>query len=157
MTIASPPASGRTEPIVRPIRQRTFNEQLIDDFRANHGKASDGPFVGSDLLLLTTTGARSGVLRTTPLVYHRDGEDYVVVASMGGAPTDPQWYRNLVADPQVRIEVGDETFFAYARPVESEPERRRRYDDHATRYPGFAGYERKTSRRIPVVVIERKS
>ncbi len=130
-----------------------LNDSLIEDYR-RHGRPTEGPFVGRDVLLLTTTGAKTGLDRTSPLVYSRDGDRIVVVASKGGAPSDPHWYRNLCAHPEVTVELGGERFRARATPV-PEPERRRLYDRHAARNPGFKEYERKTTRRIPVVVLER--
>ena len=131
-----------------------FNEALIDDYRANKGKVSSGPFVDRPLLLLTTRGARSGREYTTPLAYSRDGDRLVIVASKGGAPTNPAWYHNLIANPRVTIELGPETFEVIATPVHG-AERRRLYDGHAEVLPVFADYERKTSREIPVIVLER--
>lgn len=132
---------------------RGFNEDLIEDIRAN-GQPTKGPFVGRDVLLLTTTGAKTGEQRTTPLVYTRDGDRYVIIASKGGAPTHPSWYHNLRAHPTVVVEAGGERFRARAH-VAPEPERRRLYDAHATIYPTFWDYEKKTTRRIPAVSLER--
>ena len=131
----------------------TFNEQLIAEYRANGGQVT-GQFAGAPLLLLTTTGAKSGRPRTMPLVYSRDGDRLVVIASKGGAPTNPDWYHNLVANPEVTVELGEETFRARAS-VPGEPERTRLYDQQAALMPGFAEYQKKTIRRIPVVVLER--
>jgi deazaflavin-dependent oxidoreductase (nitroreductase family) len=131
-----------------------FNRSLIEDFRAHHGKASSGFFVNSDLLLLHTVGARSGQERVTPVVYTRDGDRLVIVASKGGAPDNPAWFANLVAHPVVTIEVADETFQAQATVAEPK-ERDRLYAQHATRYPGFLDYAKKTDRVIPVVTLER--
>jgi deazaflavin-dependent oxidoreductase (nitroreductase family) len=131
------------------------NAALIEDFRAHGGQASSGPFVGRQLLLLTAAGARTGELRTVPLVYSRDGERYVVAASKGGAPTNPAWYGNVVASPTVTVEVGGETFEARATAVTGGPERDRLYAQHAQGYPAFLEYQRKTERVIPVVVLER--
>ena len=131
-----------------------FNENLIADFRANGGQASGGPFLGRPLVLLTTVGARSGQPRTTPLVYTRDGDRYVVIASKGGAPSHPAWYHNILANPEVTLEVGSETFKARATPAQGE-ERDRIYAQVASVMPAFADYERKTTRRIPVVLLER--
>ncbi|MEK7863128.1 MAG: nitroreductase family deazaflavin-dependent oxidoreductase [Chloroflexota bacterium] len=130
-----------------------FNDDLIADFRAN-GKVTTGPFVGRDVLLLTTTGAMTGAPRTAPLVYSRDGDRYVIVASKGGAPTHPAWFLNLRAHPNVTVEIPGARFSAHARIV-NEPERRRIYDAHAALNPSFLEYEKKTTRRIPVVVLER--
>lgn len=132
---------------------RGFNEDLIEDIRAN-GKPTTGPFVGREVLVLTTTGARSGQPRSKPLVYSRDGDRYVVIASKGGSPTHPSWYHNLRAHPIVVVETKGERFRARAHVV-PEPERRRLYDAHATINPGFWDYEKKTTRRIPVISLER--
>lgn len=126
---------------------------LIADLRANAGQASSGPFVGRPVLILTTTGAQSGERRETPVVYSRDHDAYVIAASDSGAPTHPAWYHNLVADPQVTIEVGSERFEMTARVVDG-AERRRLYDRHAQLHPGFRDYETQTTRVIPVVVLE---
>ncbi len=130
-----------------------FNEALIEDFRAN-GKVTKGPFVGRSLLLLTTTGAKSGEKRTNPLVFSRDGDRYVIVASKGGAPTNPAWFHNLRTHPIVAVEVGGERFRARAH-VMPEEERRRLYDRHAAENPTFSDYAKKTTRRIPVIALER--
>src|ERR1035437_1278930 len=127
---------------------------LIADSRANGGQVSNGPFAGRPVLLLTTTGARSGQPRLSPVVYSHDGDDYVIVASKGGAPTHPGWYYNLVADPSVMVEVGGETFEARARVTEG-AERDRLYAQRAADSPNFAEYQRRTSRVIPVVMLER--
>jgi deazaflavin-dependent oxidoreductase (nitroreductase family) len=131
-----------------------FNEGLIEDLRAHGGQATSGPFVGRQVLILTTTGAKSGGPRETPLAYTRDGDDLVIVASMGGAPRNPAWYHNLVANPRVTVEVGGETFQAEAR-VTDPDERRRLYDRHAEIFPGFVEYEARTDRVIPVIVLKR--
>ena len=130
-----------------------FSTNLIADLRANAGQASSGPFVGRPVLILTTTGAQSGERRETPVVYSRDHDSYVIVASDSGAPTHPAWYHNLVADPQVTIEVGSERFEMKARVVDG-AERRRLYDRHAQLHPGFRDYEMQTTRVIPVVLLE---
>jgi deazaflavin-dependent oxidoreductase (nitroreductase family) len=132
-----------------------FNDGLIADFRAHGGQATSGPFVGRPLLLLTTLGAHTGQTRTVPLVYTRDGERHVVIASKGGAPTHPAWYHNLRAHPSVSVEVGEERFEADAS-VADGAERRRLYDQQAAVMPAFAGYELKTSRVIPVIKLDRR-
>ncbi len=131
-----------------------FNQAVIDQFRANGGEIREGIFKGSPILLLTTTGARTGATHTTPLVHTRDGDRYVIIASKGGAPTSPAWYHNLVANPTVTVEVGAEKFDARATPAQGE-ERDRLFDAQATLMPNFAAYQRRTTRRIPVVVLER--
>jgi deazaflavin-dependent oxidoreductase (nitroreductase family) len=132
----------------------TFNRNLIDQFRANAGEIKDGIFKGAPILLLTTTGAKSGTTYTTPLVFTRDGDRLVIIASKGGAPTNPAWYHNLVANPTVTIEVGPEKYEANALVTQGE-ERDRLFDAQATLMPNFAEYQRNTTRRIPVVVLER--
>jgi deazaflavin-dependent oxidoreductase (nitroreductase family) len=138
----------------RPRSFAGFNQSVIDDFRQHHGEITRGPFTGRQLILLTTRGRKSGRERTNPLAFTRDGDRYVIVASKGGAPTNPDWFRNLRANPRVTVEVGPERFEANARVVGG-AERRRLYDAHAARMPAFADYEKRTSREIPVVVLER--
>ena len=130
--------------------RHAFNDHVVADLRAHQGQASEGPFAGRRLLVLTTTGARSGLPRTSPLAYTRDGEAYVVIASKGGAPTHPAWYHNLLAHPMVTVEVDGRRFRALAEPVHG-AERRRLYDAQAAVMPGFAEYETRTERVIPVV------
>ncbi len=132
-----------------------FQRWMIQDFRQNQGQISEGPFKDRDVLLLTTKGARSGEERTLPLVYSRDGDRIVIVASKGGAPTNPHWYHNLVAHPEVTVEVGSEKFRARAKVIDDEVEYERLYGKHSTKNPGFIEYRRKTSRRIPVVLLDR--
>jgi deazaflavin-dependent oxidoreductase (nitroreductase family) len=132
----------------------TFNRNLIDHFRANGGEIQEGMFKGAPILLLTTKGARSGTTYTTPLAYTRDGDRIVVIASKGGAPTHPAWYHNLVASPTVTVEVGADRYEANAIVAQGD-ERDRLFDAQATLMPNFAEYQKNTSRRIPVVVLER--
>ena len=131
-----------------------WNRGLIEDYRAN-GKPTKGPFVGRQVLLLTTKGAKTGAERTNPLVYTKDGDKIVIVASKGGAPTNPSWFHNLRANPTVTVELGKEKFEARATVAKPESERRRLYDQHAATHPGFKDYEKKTTRRIPVITLER--
>jgi deazaflavin-dependent oxidoreductase (nitroreductase family) len=130
-----------------------FNQQIIDEFRSNGGKVG-GAFKGAPLLLLHTTGAKSGQRRIAPLAYRRDGEHLVVFASKAGAPTNPDWYHNLVANPGVTVEVDRETFDATASVAEGE-ERERLWEQQKADIPNFAEYEQKTDRTIPVIVLER--
>jgi deazaflavin-dependent oxidoreductase (nitroreductase family) len=132
-----------------------WNKAIIDEFRANAGKVG-GQFAGRTLLLLHTTGAKSGETRVNPLVTIPDGERYVIVASKGGAPTNPDWYYNLSANPEVTVEVGSEKFQAVAQ-VTAEPERTRLYEQMETVNPGFTEYKSKTSRSIPVITLTRKA
>ncbi|MBV6703389.1 nitroreductase/quinone reductase family protein [Kitasatospora aureofaciens] len=131
----------------------SFNHTVIEEFRANGGKVG-GPFEGGDLLLLTTTGARSGREHTVPLGYVRAEGELVVVASAGGAPDHPQWYRNLLAKPVVRVELGTEAFDVIAVPAEGA--RRERLFDAVVRVaPGYGDYQAHAGRELPVVVLER--
>jgi deazaflavin-dependent oxidoreductase (nitroreductase family) len=130
-----------------------FNQAVIEEFRANEGRVG-GPFEGAPVLLLTSTGARSGEQRTTPVVYLRDGDRMVIFASKGGAPTNPAWYHNLRANPAATVEVGNETTGVNAVVTEGE-ERERLFDRQAELFPQFADYARKTTREIPVVALER--
>ena len=132
---------------------KTFNEKIVEEFRTNGGKVG-GQFEGAPMLLLTTTGAKTGRRLTSPLVYGKDGERLLIFASKAGAPTNPAWYHNLVANPTVTVEVGGETFEARASVVTGE-ERDRLYAEQAKRMPGFATYQQNTTRVIPVVALER--
>jgi deazaflavin-dependent oxidoreductase (nitroreductase family) len=143
------PEAGVTDEI------KSFNEQLIAEFRANDGKVT-GAFAQAPLLLLTTKGAKSGATRVNPLAHTRSGDDYVIIASYGGAPHSPAWFHNLVANPEVTVEVPGETFAARARVAEGE-ERDRLYAAQAALLPTFDEYQAKTTRQIPVVVLERTS
>jgi len=131
-----------------------FNHGLIDDLRAHKGVATEGRFAGRELLLLITTGAKSGQPRIAPLAFTRDGDRYVIIASKGGSPTHPDWYHNLVKNPDVTLEVRGEVFAARATTAEGE-ERERLFANQARQMPNFAAYQLKTSRQIPVVVLER--
>lgn len=129
-----------------------FNSAIIAEFRA-HGGRVGGPFEGAPLLLLTSTGAKSGERRTTPVMYLPDGERMVIFASKAGAPDNPAWYHNLIADPAASVEVGTRTLDVRAR-VASGEERERLYERQAKLYPQFEDYQQKTTRQIPVVVLE---
>ncbi|MGW2250431.1 nitroreductase/quinone reductase family protein [Kitasatospora sp. NPDC001660] len=131
----------------------SFNQSVIDEFRADGGKVG-GPFEGGDLLLLTTTGARSGREHTVPLGYVRAEGELVVVASAGGAPDHPQWYRNLLTRPVVRVELGTETFDAIAVPAEG-ARRERLFAAVVRAAPGYGDYQTRAGRELPVVVLER--
>ena len=133
-----------------------FNQAIIKEFRANAGKVG-GYFEGANMLLLHTLGAKSGQPRTNPLVYTPDADRLVVIASKGGADTNPDWYYNLLANPTVTVELGTEQFQARATVVTEEPERSRLYAKMVAHRPGFAEYEQKTSRKIPAIILERAS
>src|SRR5712692_11409649 len=130
-----------------------WNRNIIDEFRTHEGKVS-GQFDGWPILLLHTTGAKTGAERVNPLVYHADGDRLVVFASKGGAPTNPDWYHNLVAHPRVTVEVGTETYEATATPLTGE-ERDRLYAKQASLYPQFGEYQARATRKIPVIALER--
>ncbi len=135
-------------------RWKQQNVAVIAEFRANAGVVG-GPYAGRPLMLLTTKGAKSGQERITPLNYSTDGDRIAVIASRGGAPTHPDWYRNLVANPEVTVEVGAEQYRARARTAQ-EPERTRLFDQQAALMPFFDAYRKQvTAREIPVVVLER--
>ena len=129
------------------------NKRIIDEFRANEGRVG-GPFEGKNLLLLHTLGAKSQQERINPVACIKDGERFAVIASKGGAPTNPDWYYNVVANPQVTVEVGTEKFQAKAT-VAEEPDRSRLYEKMVEVMPGFDEYRRKTTRVIPVIVLTR--
>ncbi len=129
------------------------NRAIIEEFRANAGKVG-GYWEGRDLVLLTTTGRRSGRPHTTPVAFTRDGDRLLVYASKGGAPKNPDWYLNLVADPHVVVEVADERYDAVATPLEGE-ERDREFAAQVQRNPAFGEYQAKTSRVIPVIALTR--
>jgi deazaflavin-dependent oxidoreductase (nitroreductase family) len=130
-----------------------FNKTIIEEFRANGGKVG-GQFANATLLLLTTIGAKSGQARVNPAAYTTDGDRLIIIASKGGAPTNPDWYYNLKANPIVTIELGREQFQARAVVAEG-AERDRLFTQMAEVMPGFADYQRNTDRQIPVIVLER--
>ncbi len=129
-----------------------WNTGVITEFRANEGKVG-GMFEGMPLLLLHTTGAKSGKERINPLAYRSDGEALVVFASKGGAPTHPDWFHNVRVNPKVTVEVGTDQREMVARVAEGD-ERNRLWEAQKLEFPGFAEYESKTDRQIPVVVLE---
>jgi len=132
-----------------------WNKNIIKEFRENEGKVG-GPFEGGSLILLTTTGAKSGEPRTSPLAFMEEDGRYVVAASYAGSDKNPAWYHNIVANPKVTIEVGTEKFEATATVVlEDRAERDRLFAKLVSVMPGFADYEKKTDRVIPVVTISR--
>ena len=130
-----------------------FNRGLVEDVRA-HGKPTSGPFLGRDVLILTTKGAKSGEERSTPVVFTWDEGHHVIVASKGGSPTHPSWYHNLQAHPIVTVETGGEKFQAKAKVIDGD-DYERLYKQHADINPGFWDYRKKTDRKIPVIVLER--
>ena len=126
-----------------------FNQKVIQEFRKNKGIVG-GVFEGIDLLLVHTTGAKSGQLRINPVAYFQDGDEYMIAASKGGADDHPDWYHNLVANPEVIFEVGPDTFAGTAV-IPGEPERSALYEQLAGIYPMFKEYENKTERVIPII------
>ena len=128
-----------------------FNAQIIEEFRANQGRVG-GMFEGTTLLLLHHTGAKSGTARLNPLAYLSDDGRYVIFASKGGAPTNPAWYHNLMAHPNVSVEVGTDTIAVVATEATGD-ERERLFNAQAERIPQFADYQKGTDRRIPVIVL----
>jgi deazaflavin-dependent oxidoreductase (nitroreductase family) len=133
---------------------RSWNDQVIDEFRANEGRVG-GPFEGAPLLLLHHIGAKSGTERVTPMMYQAVGDDLAVFASYAGEDVHPAWYHNLLANPDVTAEVGTDTVALHARDLPAD-ERAPIWEKQKADYPGFAGYEQKTSRTIPVVLLERR-
>jgi deazaflavin-dependent oxidoreductase (nitroreductase family) len=129
-----------------------WNTGVIEEFRANEGRVA--AFARQPLLLLHHRGAKTGTERVNPLAYQQVGDDWAVFGSKGGAPTNPDWYHNLIANPRARIEVGTETIDVDARVAEGE-ERDRIWEDQKRLNPGFAEYEQKTDRAIPVVILRR--
>lgn len=130
-----------------------WNAKIIEEFRANDGNVG-GQFQGAPVLLLHTMGAKSGLERVNPMMYLQESGRLYVFASKAGADSNPDWYRNLIANPEVTVELGGETFTAAASPVTG-ADRDRIYSVQAERYPGFKEYEEKTSRVIPVVGLVR--
>lgn len=131
-----------------------FNKGIIEEFRANGGVVG-GYFEGMNLLLVHTTGAKSGLKRINPVAQIMDGDRYVIIASKGGAPTNPDWYYNIKANPEVTIEVGTQKYPALAA-ITEEPERSELYEKMAAQYTGFKDYKEKTKRVIPVVTLTRQ-
>ena len=150
--LARHPTSKRREIDVPDMDE--FNRGVIEEFRANDGKVG-GPFEGAPVLLLTTVGAKSRERRTTPVMYLPDGERMIIFASLGGAPNNPAWFHNLVANPSTTVEVGSDTVEVNAV-VTSGEERDRLFDRQAALYPQFADYAQKTTRQIPVVALVPK-
>ncbi len=132
-------------------RPTDWNKAIIEEFRANAGKVG-GPFAGKTLLILHTIGAKSGKKHINPVAYVTDGDRFVIIASKGGAPTNPDWYFNIVANPMVEVEIGTGNFKSRAS-IAEEPERTRLYGKMVEMMPGFAEYQKKTTRVIPVIIL----
>lgn len=135
----------------------TFEDQLIAEMRANDGKVLSGPLAGHPLLVMTSRGAKSGAPRRAILTYHRDGEDYIVAGTAGGSKSDPAWLHNVVADPEVTIEVDNQQSDATATTIVEGAERDRLWDDHVKALPWFADYPAQTGRLIPMVRLTRST
>ena len=129
-----------------------WNSKIIDEFRANEGRVG-GPFEGAPVLLLHTEGARTGQERVNPMMYQQVDGGYAVFATKGGAPSNPDWYHNLLAHPKVTAEIGTSTAKLIARVADGD-ERERIWTAQKAAYPGFADYERKTTRQIPVIILQ---
>ena len=129
-----------------------WNDQIIEEFRANEGRVG-GPFEGAPLLLLHSTGAKSGQERVSPIMYRAVAGGWAVFASKAGADTNPDWFHNLKTNPKANVEIGATTVDVIARVAEGD-ERNRIWDAQKKEYTGFADYERKTTREIPVVVLQ---
>ena len=140
------------------MKATPFNQKTIAEFHAKKGRGVG--MWGDHVLLMTAKGAKSGEAITTPLVYGREGDDYVIVASKGGAPQHPNWFGNITANPEVEVEVanaeGTKKFKARARVIDSRQERDRLYKEMSKIWPSFADYQTRTERLIPVVVLERQ-
>jgi deazaflavin-dependent oxidoreductase (nitroreductase family) len=134
------------------VAEEDWNAKIIEEFRANEGRVG-GPFEGFSLLLLHTTGAKSGLERVNPLAYQVDGDRYMVFASKGGAPTNPDWYYNVIANPNVTFEMGAKTRPARATVLTGE-ERDRIWKQQVLNAPNFGEYEKTSGRTIPVVMLE---
>jgi deazaflavin-dependent oxidoreductase (nitroreductase family) len=140
------------------VKASPFNQRTIEEFHAKKGRGVG--MWGDHVILMTARGAKSGDAITTPLVFGRDGDHYVIVASKGGAPTNPAWFGNLKANPEVEVEVatdqGTEKFKARAQVVADRGERDRLFKEMCKIWPSYADYEKRTDRLIPVVVLERE-
>lgn len=130
-----------------------FNKKIVDEFRSSGGKVG-GQFAGAPMIIITHTGAKSGKTYTTPLVFSKDGDKCVIIASYAGAPKNPSWYHNLVTHPEITVEIGADKFKAKATEVKG-AERDRLFAEQAKMMPQFNDYAKKTSRKIPVFTLER--
>ena len=133
---------------------QNWNQQIIDEFHANEGRVG-GPFAGRTMLLLHHKGRKTGQVRVNPLVYLADGDRFLVFGSKGGAPSDPDWFRNLRANPAATVEVGTDKFDVEAEELLGD-ERDRLYAKQAELVPAFGEYQTRTDRKIPVAALKRK-
>jgi len=159
MTTQTMPIEQDLDPVflladTNPEAMKVMNTGIVAAFRAANGKL-DGAFDGVPLLLLTTTGARSGLARTTPVNYTRSDAAYVILASKSGSPRHPDWYHNLLADPRATIEVDGATLQVHAR-LSNGAEHERLFARHVAALPNFGAYQNRTSRQIPVLVLETR-
>jgi deazaflavin-dependent oxidoreductase (nitroreductase family) len=136
---------------------KAWEDQLIAEMRANGGKVTQGPLAGHPLMIMTSTGAKSGEERRAILTYSKDAGDYIVAGTAGGSPTTPAWVHNVEANPTVGLEVDNETFDATAQVIKDGPERDRLWDQHVERLPWFGDYPKQSGRVIPVVRLSRSS
>jgi deazaflavin-dependent oxidoreductase (nitroreductase family) len=150
MCTENQPVAAKEDQMTTP---NNWNQQIMDEFRANAGKVG-GPFEGKTLLLLHTTGAKTRQERVNPVACVTDGDNLVIIASKGGAPANPDWYNNILAHPLVTVEVGTDKYQANAE-ITSEPERTRLFNKMVDVMPGFADYQQKTTRVIPVIKLTR--
>ncbi len=139
-----------------PSEMTAFNQQVIDNFRANKGKVTIDPFKSAPIVLVHHVGAKSGVERVSPLAYDMDGDNLIIIAAKAGAPQNPAWFHNLVAHPRTKIELGPDTIQVTAEPLTEGDERTRLYQRMADKMPDLHEFQRNTDRLIPVVVLHRK-
>jgi deazaflavin-dependent oxidoreductase (nitroreductase family) len=135
---------------VSPSDSNSFQARVIEDMRAHDGNVTQGPLAGHPLLIMTSTGSKTGLARQAILTYSREGSDYVVAGSAGGAPSDPAWIANVRANPEVTVETGNRTFQVTAKLIEG-PERERLWAQHVETLPWFGPYPEKAGRVIPMV------
>jgi len=136
---------------------KAWEDQLIADMRANGGKVTEGPLAGHPLMIMTSTGAKSGEPRRAILTYSEDAGDFIVAGTAGGSPTTPAWVHNVEVNPTVSIEANTETFDANGEVIKDGPERDRLWDQHVERLPWFADYPKQSGRVIPMVRLTRRS
>jgi len=139
----------------QPLDMAEVNRQVIDEFRANGGQVKTGRFAGTALVLLTTKGRKTGGERVKPLMYVRSGDRLIVFASKNAAPSHPHWFLNILSDPQVTVEVGEEKYGTTAEVLEGE-ERQRVWQDAVRQFPFLTELQGRTPRQIPIVAVERR-
>jgi deazaflavin-dependent oxidoreductase (nitroreductase family) len=146
----------QTNTVPTPEQMNAFNQQIVENFRANKGQVTIDPFKGGPIVLVHHKGAKSGTERISPLAYDLDGDNVIIIASKGGAPENPAWYHNLVANPETTIEFGPDTIKVTAEALTEGPERARLYKQMADKMQNFHEYQKNTDRLIPVVVLHRR-